>query len=101
MRKLVLLAVACAVLQAAPVRTLILSGHNNHGWRTTTPYLGKLLKDSGRFDVRLEEEPAGITADTLAGTDLRARHGRVVHNDGRVVPRHAFPAGHDRPRHGL
>ncbi len=70
MRKLLLLSIAGAVLQAAPVRVLIFSGHNNHDWRTTTPYLAKLLKDSGRFDVRLEQEPAGITAATLANCDL-------------------------------
>ena len=57
-------------LDAAPVRTLILSGQNNHGWRTTTPYLETLLADTGRFDVRVEEEPAGITAATLANYDL-------------------------------
>ena len=54
----------------APIRTLIFSGQNNHGWRTTTPYLQKLLTDSGRFDVRLEEAPAGITKATLADQDL-------------------------------
>ena len=52
------------------MRVLILSGHNNHDWRTTTPYLQKLLADSGRFDVRVEEEPAGVTAATLANYDL-------------------------------
>ena len=41
------------------VRVLILSGRNNHDWRTTTPFLRKLLTDSGRFDVRVCEEPAG------------------------------------------
>jgi type 1 glutamine amidotransferase len=70
MRKLLVLALAAAALEAAPIRVLILSGQNNHGWRTTAPYLQKLLGDSGRFDARLEEEPAGITAATLAACDL-------------------------------
>ncbi len=48
------------------IRVLILSGRNNHDWRTTTPALKKILVDSGRFDVRVDEEPAGITAGTLA-----------------------------------
>ena len=59
-----------AATPAAPVRTLIFSGQNNHGWRTTTPYLENLLTRSGRFEVRVEEEPAGVTAATLAHYDL-------------------------------
>jgi len=57
-------------LHAAPVRTLIFSGQNNHGWRTTTPCLESLLVGSGRFDVRVEEETAGVTTATLAHYDL-------------------------------
>jgi len=52
------------------LRAIIFSGHNNHDWRLTTPYLKKLLRDSGRFDVRVEEEPSGVTAKTLAGFDV-------------------------------
>jgi uncharacterized protein len=48
---------------------LLISGRNNHDWRTTTPFLRKQLEDTGRFDVRLCEEPAGISAETLAGYD--------------------------------
>jgi type 1 glutamine amidotransferase len=70
-RRLIGLALlACSAAPAAPVRTLIFSGRNNHDWRTTTPYLRKLLQDSGRFDVRVTEEPSGTTAKTLAGYDL-------------------------------
>ena len=64
------LALAASTLYGAPIRTLILSGQNNHNWRVTTPYLQTLLTDSGRFDVKLEEEPAGVTAATLANYDL-------------------------------
>ncbi len=56
--------------QPGKIRVLIFSGRNNHDWRTTTPFLRKLLVDSGRFDVRVEEEPAGITAATLAAYDV-------------------------------
>ena len=63
--------------QPGKVRVLILSGRNNHDWRTTTPFLRKILVDSGRFDVRVEEEPAGITAATLAAYD-----GLVLDYDG-------------------
>ena len=48
------------------IRALILSGRNNHDWRTTTPELRRILLETGRFDVRVIEEPMGITSDTLA-----------------------------------
>jgi type 1 glutamine amidotransferase len=49
---------------------LIISGRNNHDWRTTTPYLQKLLNGTGRFDVRLVEEPAGLSLAALLPYDL-------------------------------
>jgi type 1 glutamine amidotransferase len=52
------------------LRVLLLSGRNNHDWRTTTPFLRQLLVDRGRFDVRVVEEPAGMTRETLAVYDL-------------------------------
>ncbi len=52
--------------QPGKLRVLILSGRNNHDWRTTTPFLNRILSDTGRFDVRVCEEPAGITAATLS-----------------------------------
>ncbi len=48
------------------IRALILSGRNNHDWRTTTPELRKILLETGKFDVRVNEEPTGMTAETLA-----------------------------------
>ena len=65
-----LLAAAWAAHGAGPIRALIFSGRNNHDWRTTTPFLKKILLDTGRFDVRVTEEPAGTTAATLAGYDV-------------------------------
>ena len=52
------------------IRVLILSGRNNHDWRTTTPCLRRLLLNTGRFDVRVNEEPTGMTAQTLAVYDV-------------------------------
>lgn len=52
------------------IRVLIFSGRNDHDWRTTTPFLRKTLVGSGRFDVRVEEEPMGITEATLAAYDV-------------------------------
>src|SRR5512143_3475338 len=56
--------------QPGRLRALLLSGRNNHDWRSTTPFLRQLLVGSGRFDVRVEEEPAGITAAPLVPYDL-------------------------------
>jgi type 1 glutamine amidotransferase len=54
----------------APIRTLILSGRNNHEWRLTTPALRQLLSSTGRFDVRVTEEPATLTPAILSSYDL-------------------------------
>ena len=51
------------------VRVLILSGRNNHDWRTTTPFLRRVLMATGRFDTRVDEEPAGLTPEALAAYD--------------------------------
>ncbi len=56
--------------QPGKIRVLIFSGRNNHDWRASTPFLRKILVASGRFDVRVEEEPVGITAATLAAYDV-------------------------------
>jgi type 1 glutamine amidotransferase len=56
--------------QQGRLRVLLLSGRNNHDWRTTTPLLRDLLVGTGRFDVRVVEEPAGLTRETLAVYDL-------------------------------
>jgi type 1 glutamine amidotransferase len=47
------------------VRVLVLSGRNNHDWRTTTPQLAQILEETGRFDVRITHEPAGMNAAAL------------------------------------
>ena len=51
------------------IRVLIFSGRNNHDWRASTPYLARILGAAGRFDVRVCEEPAGTTPETLAPYD--------------------------------
>ncbi len=52
------------------IRVLILTGRNNHNWRQSSPFLKERLLATGRFDVRVTEEPAGLTARTLAPYDL-------------------------------
>jgi type 1 glutamine amidotransferase len=39
----------------AKLRVLILSGANNHNWKTTTPAIKATLEESGRFEVDVEE----------------------------------------------
>ena len=60
----------CAVASAAPIQTLIISGQNNHDWRATTPHLRSLLANTGRFDVRVTEEPTGLTTQSLSKYDV-------------------------------
>ncbi|MBI5084349.1 MAG: ThuA domain-containing protein [Acidobacteria bacterium] len=52
------------------IRVLILTGRNNHDWRSTTPYLREVLQSTGRFDVRVTEEPSGLSAATLKPYDV-------------------------------
>lgn len=56
--------------QPGKVRVLILSGRNNHDWRTTTPFLRDLLDGTGRFDTRVAETTDSLTAETLAPYDV-------------------------------
>lgn len=66
---------SAAWLPAAPaIQVLILTGRDSHDWRSTTPYLRQLLNKTGRFEVRVEEEPAGLTAETLSKYDLLILH---------------------------
>jgi hypothetical protein len=61
------------------LQVLILTGQNPHDWRATTPSLRKTLEDTGKFEVRVDEEFRGGNAEMLAP------YGLVVVNyyDGR------------------
>jgi type 1 glutamine amidotransferase len=55
------------------LKALILTGEIDsqyHDWRASTVFLRDLLERTGRFDVRVEEQVAGISADTLKPYDL-------------------------------
>jgi len=52
------------------LRVLIITGQGDHDWRTTVPFLRRVLADTGRFDVRVCETPDGVTAKTIAGFDV-------------------------------
>ncbi len=57
--------------QAPPkVKVLILTGVNNHKWRETTPELRAILEQTGRFEVRVNEEVRGNTSLTFAPYDV-------------------------------
>jgi type 1 glutamine amidotransferase len=59
-----------SLFEQGAFRALILTGQNNHDWRATTPLLRTLLLKTGRFDVRVNEEPTGMTSATLAPYDV-------------------------------
>jgi len=52
------------------VRVLILSGQNNHDWKTTTPKLKAILEETGRFKVDVSETPGLLTASSLKPYDV-------------------------------
>ena len=63
-------AARASLFKQGAIRALIMTGQNNHDWRATTPLLRNLLVNTGRFDVRVNEEPTGITSATLAPYDV-------------------------------
>lgn len=71
MRWLLAALFALPMAAADPVRLLILTGQHDkwHDWRSTTALLEDALKRTGRFEVRVTEEPRGLTADALRDYD--------------------------------
>lgn len=76
---LLLLAAAPSRAQNRAVRVLILTGQTDpsHKWQETTPVLRGILEKSGRFEVRVTENPRAITAGEIAAYDTL-----VVHYNG-------------------
>ncbi len=66
------LAQAPTTAPAHKIRVLILTGSSDwsHPWQGTAPFMQGILTNTGRFDVKLEEEVAGITSATLANYDV-------------------------------
>ena len=54
------------------IRVLILTGQSDysHPWQPTVPFMRDILNNTGRFEVRVEEELRGITPATLANYDV-------------------------------
>ncbi|GMW00299.1 MAG: hypothetical protein AMXMBFR84_14370 [Candidatus Hydrogenedentota bacterium] len=74
MRPVALLLCALPLLSVAssdtPVRVLILSGQNNHDWKTTTPFMEQMFDESERFAADVMEDPSKLTAEFLAPYDV-------------------------------
>ena len=54
----------------APLKVLILSGQNNHDWKSTTPKLESILTNSGRFQVSVTDHPEQLNRSALRGYDV-------------------------------
>ena len=52
-----LLTITLASAIAAPIKVLIVDGQNNHDWKGTTPWLKKLLEETGKFTVDVATTP--------------------------------------------
>jgi len=54
------------------IKTLLLTGENNHDWERSAPFCKKLMEQTGKFEVDLTEEPSQALAnrDELNEYDL-------------------------------
>ncbi|MDX2132304.1 MAG: family 16 glycoside hydrolase [Planctomycetota bacterium] len=59
---------------AQPIRTLLITGKNNHNWRYTSRVHADTLEATGRFDVTITDDPAR----DLASPGMLARHQLIV-----------------------
>ena len=70
------LVLTCALL-SAPLQILILTGVTDlpyHDWRESTPVIRKALEATGRFEVKVLEDPRGLNARMLAAYDAVLLH---------------------------
>lgn len=51
------LLLACTVSARKPIKTLLITGQNNHNWQVSHIALQKILENSGRFDVDFAISP--------------------------------------------
>lgn len=57
------LVLSTAVPQSPPIRTLLVSGANNHEWEWTSPEIARVLTETGRFVVKTTDDPAKDLVD--------------------------------------
>jgi type 1 glutamine amidotransferase len=50
----------------ATIKTLLLSGANNHDWTRSTPAVKEILEGSGKFEVTVTNEPSAALGDAEA-----------------------------------
>jgi type 1 glutamine amidotransferase len=55
---------------SSPIKTLLLTGANNHDWARSAPFLRDLLTDSGRFHVTYAENASDALEGDLSGIEL-------------------------------
>lgn len=75
------------LLAAALIRVLLVTGQTDlpyHDWRESGPFLHVELEKTGRFDIRVVEEPRGLSREALEGYDVI-----LWHYNGPRLPREA------------
>lgn len=78
------------LLATVLIRVLIVTGQTDlpyHDWRESVPFLRQELGRTGRFDIRVLEEPRGLNRNALAGYDVL-----LWHYNGPRLPREAEKA---------
>ncbi len=70
------------------IRLLILSGANNHDWKSTTPVLKKMYEESGYFTVDVTENVPGLSGGDFAKYDALVSNYTTFPN----VKGHRWPA---------
>jgi type 1 glutamine amidotransferase len=81
------------LLATVLIRVLIVTGQTDlpyHDWRESAPFLRAELSKSGRFDIRVLEEPRGLNRAALDGYDVI-----LWHYNGPRLPREAEQAVED------
>ncbi|MDH7601477.1 MAG: ThuA domain-containing protein [Armatimonadota bacterium] len=54
----------------AQIKCLLLSGANNHDWKRSSPFLKRVLEESGKFEVTITESPSAVLEDAQALADF-------------------------------
>src|SRR5207247_10917000 len=110
-----IVALAWAVSAAADsdkIRVIIIDGQNNHDWRSTTPWMKKVLDDSGRFSVAVSSnlkpgDKPGKIADTVPFPPDLSKYDVVLSNyngadwpkDFQAALEDWLQSGRGEPRH--
>jgi uncharacterized protein len=49
----------CGIVHADTLKAVIVTGQNNHDWKTSSPIIKQILENSGRFTAKLAVSPEG------------------------------------------